>query len=415
MKWILSVKNKYNTMNNLRNLINLVESHSIELDETPAEVRAEIGKKINKIPDEGDLTDVLKFTNRYSIKKDVVDFATLRNYKDTVSSIFLQSLADANIPEAQVKKFLKKLSTDGILNDKALMTSRKVHSYEDLIDPAYKDVFDAIKVDLFQKISGKMGEMGDIGKGEYMLDIISPNVNRRGAPGDLDINGTKVELKAGENGRLGPAGSMSLAGRFQREFLPVIKKLAPNKVKSITSPTEFNLKQNMSYFSAFFETKKNVSEALAAMLAMHYPDYNVKSIVTKVVDGSGNINGQALKEEMLKASYSSYRDAKEFDGIIIMDSAVTKFLYIGSPEDMAAMAGLFTVAFPSWTDQQSNCMKITLAKGGRGGGKAAAAEEPSAPIAAPSAVTGKRTEIRPKGAAKVPTAKPKAGLGRERR
>lgn len=351
-------------MSDIRKLINIIENIE-HLGETPEQVRSEIETKIEKIPDEGDLRDVLKFTNRYTIKGDVTKFATLRNYKDMVSGVILQALADADINESDVKKFLKKLSKDGILNSGLLLTPRKVHSYEDLIDPAYKNIFNSIKVDLFQKIYGKMGEMGDVGKGEYMLDIISPTVNRRGAPGDLDINGTKVELKAGENGRLGPAGSMSLAGRFQREFLPVVKKLMPNKVRLITSPTEFNLKQNMSYFSEFFETAKNVKAALTVMLQMHYPDYNVKQIVDAVVDGSGNINGQKLKEQMLKASYSSYKDAKDFDGVIIMDSAITKFLYIESPDDIVAVAGSVNVAFPSWTDQQSNCMKITLSKGGR--------------------------------------------------
>lgn len=346
----------------MRKIINIIESTE-QLAETPQQVRAEIEAKIGKIPDEADLRDVLKFTNRYTIKGDVTKFATLRNYKDMVSSVFLQTLADANLKETEVKKFLKQLSTNGILDARKLMTPRKVHSYTDLIDPAYKNIFDAIKVDLFQKISGKIGEMGDVGKGEYMLDIISPAVHRRGAPGDLAIAGKNIELKAGENGRLGPAGSMSLAGRFQREFLPFIAKIMPSKIKSIKSPTDFNLKQDMSYFSAFFETSNNVKRALLYMLKMHYPDYDVKKIVNAVVGAHGNINGQQLKEEMLKASYASYKAAKEFDGIIIMDAGVTKFLYIGSPEDIAAVSNSLNVSFPSWTDQQGNCMKITLAKG----------------------------------------------------
>jgi len=407
----------------MRKLINLVESTQ-QLSEDPEEVRAEIGAKVDRIPSEEDLLDVLKFTNRYTIKKDVDSFAALRNYKGMVASVFLQTLADTNLDEAQIKKFLKKLSKDGILNNKVLMTTKVVHSYEDLIDPAYKDIFDAIKVDLFQKIAGKIGELGDVGKGEYMLDIISPEVNRRGAPGDLDISGVKVELKAGENGRLGPAGSMSLAGRFQREFLPVIQKLVPKKVKAVSNPTDFNFKKDMGYFTAFFETAKNVKVALAYMLSMHYPDYDTKSIVDKVVDGSGNINGDKLKEEMLKASYASYKAAKEFDGVIIMDAAITKFLYIKTPADIAAVANSLLVSFPSWTDQQSNCMKITLAKGSPAGGgaKAAAAAAGKKATAAKVAdiAAGKATSgLKPKGAVavakKVAAKKPSPNAPRARR
>jgi hypothetical protein len=348
----------------MRNLINLIKEAET-LSETPDQVRAEIEQKIEKIPDESDLIDVLKFTNKYSIKKDVEKFTTLRNYKGLVANVFLQALADANLTEQQIQAFVNQLSKKGILNVQTLLTPAVVHSYEDLIDKKYRGIFDAIKVDLFQKIAGKIGELGDVGKGEYMLDIISPHVNRRGAPGDLDISGVKVELKAGENGRLGPAGSQSLAGRFQREFVPVIQKLMPSKVKEIGSPTNFNFKLNMSFFSEFFETPKNVKTALTYMLKMHYPSLDCKQITNAVVDGTGHINGEALKQEMLKASYSVYQAAKDFNGIIIMDSSITKFLYVNTPEHMAQVAGSLLVSFPSWTDQQSNCMKVTLAKGGR--------------------------------------------------
>jgi hypothetical protein len=114
---------------------------------------------------------------------------------------------------------------------------------------------------------------------------------------------------------------------------------------------------------------------------------------------------------MLKASFESYKDVKEFDGVIVMDSAITKFLYIGSGDDLVASADQLTVSFPSWTDQQSNCMKMTLAKRGTpiGGGSAKSSAK-SAPK--PSVMTGKKVDIRPIGATPKPK---KADLGRERR
>jgi hypothetical protein len=344
-----------------------------ELDEAPDDVRQAIQQRVEKIPDETDLLDVLKYTRKYSLKKDVEKFTTLRDYKDTVSSVFLKALADAELPDTQIKKFLKKLAADGILDEKRLMTPRQVHTTKDIIDDAYENVFDAIKTPVFRDISGKIGEMGDVGKGEYLLDILSPSVNRRGAPGDLDVNGVKVELKAGENGRIGPAGSQSLAGRFQREFVPVLNKLMPRK--KVPEPTVFNPKLNMSDFTDFFEgDAKKVKTALAYMLEMHYPGgVDIKKLVNTVVDGSGNINGQQLKREMLAASYQVYRDAKEFDGIIVMDKDITKFLYIGSADDARAVADSLLVSFPSWTDTQGNAMKITLAKGTRQAGGAVVA------------------------------------------
>lgn len=364
----------------LRKYINLIEGKkAIVLPEDADQVRQQIDQKLQKIPDETDLRDVLKYTSRFSIKKDVTNFALLKNYKDLVSNTILSSLADNEIPEEEVKKFLQKLSTDGILNDDLLMTPRTVHRYEELIDNEYKKVFDKIKGDLFSKISGKIGEMGDVGKGEYMLDIICPNIKRRGAPGDLNIKGTNVELKAGDNGRLGPAGSMALVGRFEREFLPLIAQLVGKKkaAEFKNNPLPFNpTATKMGWWTEFFETPENLKTAVGALLKMHYPEgVNTKAIASKIVKG-GQIDGRMLKAEMLKASFNVYKNAKEFDGIIIMDSAITKFLYIGSPEDIEAVADQLSVAFPSWTDTQSNAMKITLA----GGTRAKAIELPDVPV-----------------------------------
>ena len=61
----------------------------IKLNEDIADVRAKIDDKLDKIPDESDLTDVLKFTNRYTIKKDVVSFTTLKQYKGIVGDVLL--------------------------------------------------------------------------------------------------------------------------------------------------------------------------------------------------------------------------------------------------------------------------------------------------------------------------------------
>jgi len=354
----------------MRDLLNITQS----LFEAPEDVRAQIDDKLEKIPDESDLKDILKFTNRYAIKKDVVSFTTLRQYKDIVSNVLLKALADAEISEDDVRKFLDKLSKDGILNEKLLLTPGQIHQFEQIVDSEYRSIFDAIKVDVFRDIAGKIGELGDVGKGEYLLDIMSPEINRRGAPGDLDISGTKIELKAGENGRLGPAGSMSIAGRFQREFAPVLQQLMPEADVSALNPIDFNPKQDMKSFSAFFDEPEKVKQALSAMLKMHYPSYDVDAITNAVVDGSGNINGLKLKEEMLKASFTVYKQEKEFDGIIVMDSAVTKFLYIGTPEDMVKSANLVTVSFPSWNDTQSNAMKLTLAKGRSTGGRVSGAQ-----------------------------------------
>ena len=174
----------YSNSNLIRRYLSIVEQRE-DLEETPQEVRQAIQQRIDKIPDEQDLVDVLKYTRKFSLKKDVETFTTLRSYKDTVSSVFLKALADSDLPDTTIKRFLKKLAADGILNANKLLTPVQIHTTADIIDNAYEDVFNSIKVPVFRDISGKIGEMGDVGKGEYLLDILSPQVNRRGAPGDL--------------------------------------------------------------------------------------------------------------------------------------------------------------------------------------------------------------------------------------
>ena len=95
--------------------------------EDAEEIRAEIINKVEKIPDEVDLKDVLRFTNRYSLRGDVKAFSKARKYKDFVSDMFLQALANADIDADTVNKFLNKLNTDGILDEKLLLEIARTH------------------------------------------------------------------------------------------------------------------------------------------------------------------------------------------------------------------------------------------------------------------------------------------------
>lgn len=390
----------------MRRLINIIS-------EGPEQVKNAIKNKVDAISSEEDLQDILKFTKRFGIKQDVRSFATLRNYRDIVADVLLQALASADIDEDQTKKFLSKLSKDGILNEKTLLTPRVIHSYLEIIDKDYQDIFNQIKVDLSERIAGKIGEKGDVGKGEYMLDIISKHVRRRGAPGDLDVGGTKVELKAGENGRLGPDGTQPLFGRFDREFVPFIKKLMPDK--PVPNPLAMNILMDMSAFTEYFENAKNVRTALVYMIDMMWPtEKKGRSIANQVVDGSGNINTVDLKAQVISTAFEAYKSAKGFDGVIIMDKAVTRFLYIQSGEDAAAVAPFLSVVFPRWEDSQSNAVKFTLKAERKtpSSGTRSTGEKPK-PVAAPNVVTGQPVSITPPGANRE---RPKrTSVGREKR
>lgn len=332
--------------------------------ETPEQVRSEIIQKISKIQDEPDLVNVLKFTNQYAFKKDVGKLATIKGYRDTVANIILQAIGNVDAPGSVVRAFLKRLSTDGVIKENLLRTPGTVHSIDAIIDTKFLPIFHAIKRDLYEKISGKIGEKGDVGKGEYLLAILSPRIIRRGAPGDVAIDKTKVEIKAGQNGRLGPAGSGDLRGRLDEYFAVLIKqKLATPQILKGVDTRVFNITaKKMGAFSQVFgNDQRKVSAALEIQLKMHYPSLNVKPMVKAIVKG-GQIDGFAVVQQMLAASYSVYQKAKGFDGILVIDEDITKFLYINTPEAAAASAGMLSVAFPSFIGSQSDCLKITLRK-----------------------------------------------------
>jgi len=336
--------------------------------EDPNQVRAMILDQLDRIKDEEDLVNILKFTNKFSYKQDVTGLSKVRDYRQNVSDAILNSIGNVDAPPEQIRAFITKLATDGIIKEKLLLTTGVIHSIDQIIDKKFLPIFDKIKLDLFEKISGKIGELGDVGKGEYLLAILSPRINRRGAPGDLDIDGTKVELKAGQSGRIGPAGTQSLAGRFEEFLGNCYKSKILEPGTKFNNVIEFNPSLTMTEFcAAFGNDPKRVAKALEIMLTMHLPGADISSIVKSAVKG-GEIDGVALKAEMLAATFSLYQKAKKFDGIIIMDDKVTRYLYINTPETMKKVAPFLTVKWPSWKDKQSESMKVTMkisAKAGR--------------------------------------------------
>lgn len=334
---------------------------SNQLLETPEEVRSQIVQKVTKIQDEPDLINVLKYANQYAFKKDVNKLSTIKGYRDIVSNVILQAVGNVDAPEKEVRAFLKRLASDGVIKEELLLTPGAVHSMDQIVDTKFLPIFQKIKLDLFEKISGKIGEKGDVGKGEYLLAILSPRIERRGAPGDLTIAGAKVELKAGESGRLGPAGSQPISGRFD-EYVNLLSRAKLISAEGPPDVRAMGFGLNMTAFSQYFgNDPKAIRSALAIMLKMHYPSLDTKAMAKAVVKGNA-IDAAELKRQMLSASYSVYQAAKEFDGVLLTDYGINRYLYINSPQTAAQAAPFLSVKWPSWTDTQSNCMKIQLYK-----------------------------------------------------
>jgi hypothetical protein len=340
----------------------------VSLLETPDQIRDQIIKKVSRIKDEDDLTNINKYANQYFFKKDVANLSKAKNYQDSVSDIILQAVGRVQGSTREIKAFLNAVATTGIIVENKLLSPGSIHSLESMIDPLYTKIFSQIKGDLYRKLSGvDLGDKGAVGKGEYLLSILSPNIVRRGAPGDIAIDNTKVEIKAGKNGRLGPAGSVSLIGRLPKFITKCIRAGLLTQEYVDQNPPDpialnFKTKDNMIGFTSYFENDpKRILGALSIMIKMHYPSLDADAIAGACVTGA-SINGAALKKELLRAAYTVYQTAKGFDGILIADEEINNYLYINSSEGAAAAASLVTAGYPAWSGGQTDCVKVTLAK-----------------------------------------------------
>ena len=98
-------------------------------------------------------------------------------------------------------------------------------------------------------------------------------------------------------------------------------------IKSKNSAKDFfiSIWQGRKWLEKQYDPKK-VKLALKAMLKMHYGTSVGDKIANAVVGGGGVINGNLLKQELLKASFDAYKAEKEFDGVIIMDIGIASIL-----------------------------------------------------------------------------------------
>jgi hypothetical protein len=169
------------------------------------QLKRQVVKTLNKLPDENPIfQDVYKkivgtpLANRID--------AYINNRKDQDAIAAMRWLVNA-IPTvgnaAEVKEFLSKFKDPeyDFVNTKALAPSNGMTGPSDIgslvVDPFAKKLFDKI----FQEFAGK----GDAGPGEAALAILSPNITY-GSPGDIVVNGRKIEVKAsrgsGKAGRI---------------------------------------------------------------------------------------------------------------------------------------------------------------------------------------------------------------------
>jgi hypothetical protein len=174
------------------------------LNENP-QLKRQVVKTLSKLPDENPIfQDVYKKIVGTPLASRIDAYINNRKDRDAIAAMkWLVNAIPTVGNAAEVKEFLSKFKDPeyDFVNTKALVPPSGMSGPSDIgalvADPFAKKLFDKI----FQEFSGK----GDAGPGEAALAILSPNITY-GAPGDIVVNGRKVEVKAsrgsGKAGRI---------------------------------------------------------------------------------------------------------------------------------------------------------------------------------------------------------------------
>ena len=191
------------------------------LNENP-QLKRQVVKTLNKLPDENPIfQDVYKRIVGTPLANRIDAYINNRQDQDAIRAMkWLVSAIPTVGNAAEVKEFLSKFKDPNydFINTKALAPSSGMTSPGDIgslvSDPFAKKLFDKI----FQEFSGK----GDAGPGEAALAILSPNITY-GAPGDIVVNGRKIEVKASRGS--GKAGRIWDSPIDQKPMVAILQKL----------------------------------------------------------------------------------------------------------------------------------------------------------------------------------------------
>jgi hypothetical protein len=191
------------------------------LKENP-QLKRQVVKTLNKLPDENPIfQDVYKRIVGTPLANRIDAYINNRQDQDAIRAMkWLISAIPTVGNAAEVKEFLSKFKDPkyDFVNIKALAPKSGMSSPGDIsslvVDPFAKKLFDKI----FQEFSGK----GDAGPGEAALAILSPNITY-GSPGDIVVNGRRIEVKASRGS--GKAGRIWDSPIDQKPMVAILQKL----------------------------------------------------------------------------------------------------------------------------------------------------------------------------------------------
>jgi hypothetical protein len=185
-------------------------------------IKSMVLRSLGKMPDDSPIfNDVYKQIVNKPLGNRLETYIRNRGDADAIRAVKWLVNAIPTVGNAQeVKEFISKfadpafdpIDVEALAPEKAMSSPANLASI--VIDPFAKGLFDKI----FQEFGGKV----DAGPGEAALAILSPNITY-GSPGDIVINGKKVEVKASRgSGKAGRIWDMPIN---QKPMLEILAKI----------------------------------------------------------------------------------------------------------------------------------------------------------------------------------------------
>lgn len=196
---------------------------AFEIIAEDAQTKRMVLKTLGKMPDENPIfPQVYKQIVGEPLGNRLTNYINNRGDQDAIKAAkwllqAIPTLGDAR----EVKEFINKFGQSDWdpINAKGLIPSGGMSQPAELLsiveDPFAKKLFEKI----FHEYQGK----GDAGPGEAALAILSPNITY-GSPGDITVNGVKVEVKASRSSG-GKAGRIWDMPVNQKPMLDILAQL----------------------------------------------------------------------------------------------------------------------------------------------------------------------------------------------
>lgn len=160
------------------------------------------------------------------------------------------------------------------------------------------------------------------GPGEFALAILSPKIKLKGAKGDIDVNGTPVEVKAGmtsSGGRLSPTKGTLGALHGNKEFWSSLFPDDPVKAAELAKVNKINANN----YSAFLEKYGLDAKHSTAILNAIFKANGVQNIVNAV----GKKGSSVTAADLLKIAVKNYGISQGDEHFLILQKNIRASLY----------------------------------------------------------------------------------------